>query len=124
MSAKSPRARSTRAMRLLKRYPMLETVPESERPAVVRAALLNPVLLVALVGVCFLLLPPYFKFAHELLDILHETNPLLLASKTGGTVLAPCLVIVPLLTRFVVPVFIRRQMKKRGYGTQADSESL
>lgn len=108
-------AKQTRGERLGRRYPILSSVPVDERPAIVRAALRNPILLVGVVGFCLLLLPLYFDFAFRLLGVEQEGNQMLLLAKLAGSVLAPILLLVPILSRFVVPGFLRREMKKRGY---------
>ena len=106
----------SRGKRLLRRYPMLAPVPENERPAVVRAAIRHPVVLILVLGGGLLLLPLYFDWIFRLLGVENETNLMLQLAKLGGAVLAPCILAVPLLSRFVIPAFIRREMKKRGYG--------
>lgn len=106
----------SRGKRLLRRYPVLAPVPEDERPAIVRAVIRHPALLIPVFGAGLLLLPLYFDWAFRLLQVEQETNPLLQIAKIGGVVIAPCAVAVPLLTRCIIPTFIRREMKKRGYG--------
>jgi len=113
MAAVSPRGR-----RLLKRYPVLASVPEDERPAIVRAALKSPVVLLLVVGGGLLLLPLYFNFAFAFLHIGEEPNLIFTLAKLGAVVLLPLCIAVPLLSRFLLPVFIRREMKKRGYSPQ------
>lgn len=107
--------KGTRGQRLGKRYPILRDVPEDERPAIVRAALRHPLLLLLVVGVGLLLLPLYFEAMFNFLGIAHEENMGLFLCKMAGTALLPALLAVPLLSRFVVPGFIAREMRKRGF---------
>ena len=113
MATVSPRGR-----RLLKRYPVLAPVPEHERAAIVGAALRNPVVLLLIVGGALLLLPPYFHFAFDFLRIGEELNVIFTLAKLGAVLLLPLCIVVPLLSRFLLPVFILREMKKRGYSPQ------
>lgn len=105
----------SRGKRLLRRYPILKDVPEDERPALVRAALRHPLLLLPVVLVGVLLLPLYFNEIFLLLRIEQENNLLLKLTKYACSVLLPVIIAVPLLSRFVVPAFIRREMGKRGF---------
>lgn len=114
-------ALASRGKRLAKRYPVLASVPEDERPAIVRAALRHPLVLVLVLGVGLLLLPLYFDWIFTLLGVEAEQDLLLKIAKLGGAVLLPCVLAVPLLGRFVIPVFIKKEMRKRGY--QADSDA-
>ena len=113
MATVSPRGR-----RLLKRYPVLAPVPENERSAIVGAALRNPVVLLLVVSGGFLLLPRYFTFAFAFLRIGEEPNAIFMIAKLGAAVLLPLCIFVPLLSRFLLPFFIRREMEKRGYPTR------
>jgi hypothetical protein len=106
---------SSRGQRLLKRYPILVPVPESERPAIVKAALCNPVVLLLVVGGGLLLLPPYFNYAFALLGIEQERDAVFTIAKLGAVVLLSLCIAVPLFSRFLLPFFIRREMEKRGY---------
>lgn len=106
---------SSRGKRLAGRYPVLSAVPEADRPAVVRAALRHPLLLLGIVGVGIGLLPLYFEFAFTLLRVEQEPNIMLKMTKMAGAVLLPVITAVPLLTRFVMPRFIVREMRKRGF---------
>lgn len=115
LSSSRPAAPS-RGRRLLRRYPALAPVPEDERPAVVRAAIRHPAVLILVLGIGLLLLPLYFDWVFRLLRVEQEANLMLWIAEVGGAVLVPCIVAVPVLSRFVIPVFIRREMKKRGYG--------
>ena len=105
----------SRGKRLLRRYPILKDVPEDERPALVRAALRHPLLLLPVMIAGLLLLPLYFNEIFLLLKIEQENNLLLKLTKYACAVLLPIIVAVPLLSRFVVPGFIRREMSKRGF---------
>ena len=119
MSSPTPRpVPASRGKRLLRRYPVLAPVPEDERPAVVRASLRHPAVLLLVLGGGLLLLPLYFDWAFRLLGVESESNLMLQMAKLGGAVLAPCILAVPLLSRFVIPIVIRREMKKRGYGNE------
>lgn len=109
----------TRGKRLVRRYPVLESVPEDDRPAIVRASLRNPLVLVLVFGVGLLGLPVYFDFAFAFLRVDQETDMLLKMAKFAGAVLLPICIAVPLLSRFVIPQFIKREMRKRGYTTDA-----
>lgn len=108
-------ATSARGQRLLKRYPILKDVPEGERPLVVRTALRHPLLLIPFILVALLVLPIYFKEMFELLGVHEEPEAMLMMAKYAVVVLIPIAVAVPLLSRFVVPHFIRKTMVKLGY---------
>ena len=105
----------SRGQRLLRRYPVLKDVPEDERPALTRAALRHPLLLLPMLLGGLLLLPLYFNEIFALLRIEQESNMLLKLTKYACSVLLPIVVAVPLLSRFIVPWFIRREMIKRGF---------
>lgn len=105
----------SRGKRLLRRYPQLAVVPEEARAPLVRAALRHPVLLLSLIGVGLLVLPFYFDFAFRLLRMHEEGNLLLTLAKSGAAVLAPVVLVVPLLSRFAMPRLIAKEMRKRGY---------
>ena len=104
-----------RGKRLLKRYPLLESVPEEERPVVVRAALRHPLLIVPFVLVAFLVLPLYFNEMFALFKVKEEPEAMLMMAKYAVIVLIPIIIAVPLLSRLVVPGFIKKEMVKRGY---------
>ena len=105
----------SRGQRLLRRYPILAPVPEHERPAIVRASLRNPIVLFLIVGGGFLLLPLYFNFAFAFLRLGEEPNAIFMIAKLGAAMLLPLCIVVPLLSCFLLPFFIRREMEKRGY---------
>jgi hypothetical protein len=109
---------SSRGRRLLRRYPILAPVPEDERPAIVSASLRNPVILLLIAGGGLLLLPLYFNFAFAFLGVEQELDAIFKIAKLGGAVLLPLCIAVPLLSRFVLPFFIRREMEKRGYSAR------
>lgn len=106
---------STRGKRLLKRYPILKDVPEGERPAVVRAALRHPLLIIPFILVALLVLPLYFNEMFALFKVHEETEALLMMAKYAVIVLIPIALAVPLLSRLVVPGFVKKEMAKRGY---------
>lgn len=108
-------ASSERGKRLLRRYPLLAQAPDGERAAIVRAALRHPVVLFVVVGGGLLLLPLYFDVAFSVLRIETEGETFMKLFKIGAAVLAPLCVLAPLLSRFLMPLFIRREMAKRGY---------
>lgn len=108
--------RASRGARLLRRYPVLAPVPEDERPAVVRAALRHPLLLIPCLGAALLLLPLYFDWMFALLGVGGAPENMFDFGKIGCAVLLPVIIAVPLLSRFVLPAFILRVMKKRGLG--------
>ena len=105
----------SRGKRLLRRYPVLKDVPEDERPALTRAALRHPLLLLPLLVGGLILLPLYFNEMFALLRIEQEPNVPLKLAKYACSVLLPVVLAVPLLSRFIVPWFIRREMRKRGF---------
>lgn len=107
--------RATKGERLARRYPVLASVPENERPALVRAALRHPLLLLPVLAAGLLLLPLYFEFAFSLLGVSGAPESVFDMGKIGCVVLVPVIIAVPLLSRFVVPCFLAREMKKRGY---------
>lgn len=108
-------SRVTRGERLARRYPVLRKVPENERPVIVRAALRHPLMLLLVVGGGMLLLPLYFRKMLGLIAMDGQHNLLLQFAFYAGIVLLPVLVAVPLLTRFVLPRILRKEMIKRGY---------
>jgi len=110
-------ALSPRGKRLLRRYPILAPVPEMERPAIVSASLRNPVVLLLVIGGGLLLLPLYFNAAFAFLHIGEEPDFIFTIAKLGAAVLLPLCIVVPLLSRLLLPFFIRREMEKRGYPT-------
>ena len=114
-------ARISRGKRLARRYPVLLSVPEDERPAVVRSALRHPLVLLLIVGGGMLLLPFYMREMFELLRVEQETVFLFKLAKLGGIILLPLVVVVPLLSHFVLPRFIIKEMRKRGYSEDLPS---
>lgn len=108
-------AMTSRGKRLERRYPILKDVPEDERPAVVRAALRHPLLLFPFLVAALLLLPLYFNEMFSLFGVERESDMLLKMTKYAVIVLIPIIIAVPLLSRLVVPSFIRKEMIKRGY---------
>jgi len=112
--------RATKGERLARRYPVLEPVPEQERPALVRAALRHPFLLIPVLAVGIFALPPYFEMAFSWLGLGSAPESIYDMGKIGCVVLVPVIIAVPLLSRFVVPSFLAREMKKRGYAPVRD----
>lgn len=110
---------SSRGKRLLARYPVLAPVPEAKRPEVVRAALRHPIVLLLVLGGGLLLLPVYFGFAFSFLKVAQETDIILKTAKLAASIVIPLCIIVPLLSHFLIPHFIRREMRKRGYDGKA-----
>ena len=108
-------ANTSRGARLARRYPQLKDVPEAERPAIVRAALMNPIVLLAFIAVGLLVLPHYLFMAFAVLGVEQEPNLLFKLAKLAGIALVPIMLAVPLLTKYVMPRFIRKEMIKRGY---------
>ena len=106
---------ASRGKRLARRYPLLNSVPEEERPAIVRAALRHPLVLLLVLGGGLLGLPLYLGHMFTLLGLEQEPEFLIKLAKFAGIILLPIMVAVPLLSRFVLPRFIRREMRKRGY---------
>ena len=95
---------------------MLRAVPEDERPAIVRAALGHPLVLLLVAGAGMICLPLYLDFMFALLNVEREPVIILMLAKIAGIMLLPIAVAVPLLSRFIMPRFIRKEMEKRGYG--------
>lgn len=114
--------RLSRGKRLARRYPVLLAVPEDERPALVRSALRHPLVLLLVVGGGMLLLPFYMQEMFALLRVEQETVFLLKLAKLGGIVLLPVVVAVPLLSHFVLPRILVKEMRKRGYCEKPSSE--
>ena len=108
----------TRGTRLLKRYPILKDVPDGERPAVVRAALRHPLLIIPFILVALLVLPLYFNEMFALFKVEEESEAMLMMAKYAVIVLIPIAITVPLLSRLIVPGFIKKEMAKRGYAAQ------
>lgn len=114
----------TRGERLARRYPILRKVPENERPAIVRAALRHPLMLLLVAGGGMLLLPLYFQKILGLIAMEGQQSLLLQIAIYAGIVLLPLLVAVPLLTRFVMPRILRKEMIKRGYSPDDASKDI
>ena len=112
---------ASRGKRLARRYPLLNGVPEEERPAIVRAALRHPLVLLLVVGGGLLGLPLYLGQMFVLLGVEQEPVFLVKLAKFAVIVLLPIMVAVPVLSRFVLPRFIRREMRKRGYEANTPS---
>ncbi|MCL1939739.1 MAG: hypothetical protein FWG04_03660 [Desulfovibrionaceae bacterium] len=110
--------KSSRGQRLLRRYPILAPASENERSSIVGASLRNPLVLLLVLGGGLLLLPPYFHFAFAFLRVEQEPDTIFKMAKLGAAVLLPLCIAVPLLSRFVLPFFIRREMEKRGYSAR------
>ena len=108
-------AMESRGKRLARRYPLLSSVPEEERPAIVRTALRHPLVLLLLIGGGLLALPPYLSQMFTLLSVEQEPVLLLKLSKFAAVILLPIILVVPVFSRFVLPRFIRRELRKRGY---------
>lgn len=108
-------ANISRGKRLARRYPLLAVAPEDERPAIMRAVLRHPLILLLLFGGGLLLLPLYLGEMFTLLQVEQEANFFLKLAKLAGIVFLPVIALVPLLTRFVLPPFIRKELRKRGY---------
>ncbi|MDR0338978.1 MAG: hypothetical protein LBH65_01735 [Desulfovibrio sp.] len=106
---------SSRGRRLARRYPVLAPVPEDERPAVVRKALRHPLLLLPTLAVALVALPPYFDFALRFLNVTAQPESIFDLGKIGCAILVPVIIAAPLLSRLVLPSFILREMKNRGY---------
>ena len=105
----------SRGKRLARRYPILNSVPEDERPAIVRAALKHPLVILLVVGGGLLGLPLYLNEMFGLLGVEQEPIMLLKMVKFAGIILLPVVAAVPILSRFILPPIIRREMRKRGY---------
>ena len=114
-------ASASRGKRLARRYPILNSVPEDARPAVVRAALKHPLVILLVVGGGLLGLPLYLNAMFGLLGVEREPALLLKLVKFAGVILLPVVVAVPVLSRFVLPPIIRREMRKRGYGENGNA---
>ena len=112
---------ASRGKRLARRYPLLNSVQEEERPAIVRAALRHPLVLLLVLGGGLLGLPLYLGHMFNLLGLEQEPEFLIKLAKFAGIILLPIMVAVPLLSRFVLPRFIRREMRKRGYEANTPS---
>ena len=106
---------ASRGKRLARRYPLLLDVPEEARPAIVKAALRHPLVLLLVFGVGLVVLPVYLGEMFSLLNIEQEGVLPLKLAKVAGVILLPLLIAVPVLSRFVLPFFIRKEMRKRGY---------
>ena len=90
-------------------------MPPKERRGIVRAAILHPVVLGTVFLFGFLILPRYIGIAFHFLDIEHEQNLPLMLAKIGLLILTPLCILVPLLKKFLMPHYIRKVMRKRGY---------
>ena len=112
----SPRRTLSAADRLARRYPDLAAVPPEERRPIVRAALAHPLVVVLLLVLAGAALPAYLHLSFTFLGLYTEDQPLSLVSKSLIALAPPIWAITFAFTRWVLPPFIRRQMKKRGYG--------
>ncbi len=104
-----------REQRLARRYPALQNVPPTERQAIVRGALIHPVVLGTVLAFGLLILPDYLALSLRILNIENEPNSLIMIAKTGLMMLLPLCILTPILTKLVMPLFIRKAMQKRGY---------
>jgi hypothetical protein len=108
----------TRGVKLARRYPVLKEVPDDERPTIVRKALRHPKLIIPLVLVALLALPPYFGVMFETFGVHNAEVNMFWMAKVAAIMLVPICLFVAVLSRFVVPWFIKKEMAKRGYGTK------
>ena len=104
------------AERLARRYPVLAVVPPEERRPIVRAALLHPVIIVLLLLLVGVALPAYLQVVFAFLGLQGETQPLSLISKVLIALAPPVWAITFAFSRWILPPFIKRVMRKRGYG--------
>ncbi|MDR2076778.1 MAG: hypothetical protein LBP61_07625 [Desulfovibrio sp.] len=113
-SSPSPQAES-----LARRYPLLRSVPPEQRSRVLRAAILNPLILGIILSFTLLAMPPYMDITFRLLDVNREANFALKAGKIILLTLPPMSLALFLLTRFLLPLSLRRVMRKRGFDPDA-----
>jgi hypothetical protein len=106
---------NARARRLARQYPDLALAPEDDRAAIVRRALFHPAALGILLVCAVLVLPPYLRFAFDVLGVESESTMPFLIGKIVLASLLPAMLITFALRRWVMPVIIRGILKKRGY---------
>lgn len=104
-----------REEKLARRYPILRQVPGPERAGIVREALRNPLFIIVFIVLALGAGPFYLEYAFALLDMPHGENMLVQLAKMGSVILLPICILVPVLTRLVMPRTIRKVMLKRGY---------
>jgi hypothetical protein len=113
-SSPSPQAES-----LARRYPLLRNVPPEHRSSVLRAAVLNPLILGLVLAFSLIAMPPYLTIASRFLDVDHEPNFALKLSKFALLILPPLSLAIFLMTRFLMPLSLRNAMRKRGFDPDA-----
>ena len=94
---------------------MLKSVPEKERRAVLRAAIMYPAAIVPVFCFGLLFFPPYVEFMLNFFGALDELDMFVFLAKMGGIILLPVCIFVPLLKKTIMPYCICKIMQKRGF---------
>jgi hypothetical protein len=110
---------SPRAEALARRYPLLRGVPAEQRSGVLRAAILSPHILGIVLAFGLIAMPPYMTIVSRFLNVEQEPHFLLKLGKVFLLTLPPMSLVLFLLTRFLMPLALRRTMRKRGFDPDA-----
>jgi hypothetical protein len=86
---------------------------------VLRAAILNPLILGLILSFSLIAMPPYLTIASRFLDLDGEPRFILKLGKILLLTLPPLCLALFLLTRFVMPLSLRRAMRKGGFDPDA-----
>jgi hypothetical protein len=109
----------SRAESLARRYPLLRGVPPERRSGVLRAAILNPLILGLILSFSLIAMPPYLTIVSRFLNLDHEPLFVLKLGKILLVTLPPMGLALFLLTRFLMPLSLRRAMRKGGFDPDA-----
>jgi hypothetical protein len=110
---------SPRAEALARRYPLLRGVPPEQRSGVLYAAILSPYILGIVLAFGLIAMPPYMAIVSRFLNVEQEPRFLLKLGKIFLLTLPPMSIFLFLLTRFLMPLSLRRAMRKRGFDPDA-----
>jgi hypothetical protein len=110
---------SSRAEDLARRYPLLRLVPAERRSGVLRAAIFNPLIIGLILCFSLIAMPPYLTIVSRLLNVDSEPNFVFKLSKVILLTLPPMGLALFLLSRWIMPLSLRRAMRKRGFDPDA-----
>ena len=110
-----PAPHSKRTARLLASFPDLAHVPEDKRRALYRKAVLHPLVLVTVFFLGFFVLPYLLEFLIVFMEIPLETSDTMGFMKIAALLAIPFCTIFFLLKKILLPVALRRVLKKEGY---------
>jgi hypothetical protein len=80
-----------------------------------RAAILHPLILGPILLFSLILIPPYLNLLAPVLNVEQEANLALKLGKYLLLILPPTVLAIFLLTRFLMPLVLRKVMLKRGF---------